>query len=85
MKDGANFIEKLEKPTLNKMPDKVLRHKDCRGCRFGIIFHRCIFEERGIVHKCPCKECLIKVACTLTCEKRNISKESRRYRIKELR
>ncbi len=43
---------------------------ECKGCRIIRRFSRCFFRDVGLVEKCPCVQCLVKVMCKDKCENR---------------
>jgi hypothetical protein len=46
----------------------------CKGCWLSNIpFHFCSFALRNIQDKCPCAECLVKMICAKSCEKRQLT------------
>ena len=63
------------------MNNKIFTHDECKGCIMyderdylltpGQI--RCQFIRSFVVHSCPCKNCIVKVMCTKSCEERSES------------
>ena len=50
----------------------------CKGCQVKATKsnskeykNMCIFSEYQVIHLCPCKDCLLKVMCSSTCDIRD--------------
>jgi len=61
----------------------------CKGCRIYEVLDRCLYKRCLYPSKhvpkaliCPCSICLIKMICTIKCEKFNIYINSERSNLK---
>lgn len=44
----------------------------CEGCIMFINYKYCDIIRTGREEDCPCRNCLVKVICTETCDKYNV-------------
>jgi hypothetical protein len=54
------------------MTERPSGKDECKGCKFNQGFQQlCFFRSYGVIDKCPCIECLVKIMCLERCLKRS--------------
>jgi hypothetical protein len=47
----------------------------CASCKMNSTLNVCFFQFFKKISKCPCTECLVKMMCERSCEKRELCKK----------
>jgi hypothetical protein len=56
-------------PDKHYIPRKVQRFQDsCKGCFMYEHAIECKYVDKFLAELCPCRECLVKIMCEMSCE-----------------